>query len=566
MIPTKQTPWSNREAIAIAAITVFATLIRAIGLGRLGLDHFDEGIYAMSGTWSLGPAGLAGIDPGLIPYAPPGYPILVGMGYRVFGLSDLVAIAVSIGAGAATIPIVAWIGRSLLGPAGGVVASVFAALSGHHIIFSRMALTDVLFLLAWLVGVAVSIRFLDRPSLGRAVGIGLAVGMAQLVKYNGWLVGAIVIVAASAAPVFRREIPTSPRFFRTLGYGLLAALVAALVYGPWFRFVEAHGGYPALLRHQRSYLGGLSTWRGNWLLQLRQSAALSGGAAVGWLEVAIGFVAAAVLRPKVNPIYWRRGALAGVGLTCLAIAPAASGWWLGLALAGWLISRPGGAARTLGAWWLVMAILTPFYHPYARLWLPLEAAGWFLKAMAVIRLVDGWASPLEGAVSPGTGHRSVLPALVGIGLLAGTLHAFLAIPRAVPLEGLLGPRDSFRTAAARLVEDVPSEARVVRTLARPAFSLYASGPLSSRRIGDLRSGSLDEILGPGPGWAIVDEVILGQEADVSVARARLLARWTIVSEAATTLSPATLLDVDPAAAQGVVSARTESLLLLRRRP
>ena len=38
-----------------------------------------------------------------------------------------------------------------------------------------------------------------------------------------------------------------------------------------------------------------------------------------------------------------------------------------------------------GCWrWpgLVLSILTPFYHPYARLWLPLQLLGWVLMAGA----------------------------------------------------------------------------------------------------------------------------------------------------------------------------------------
>ena len=30
----------------------------------------------------------------------------------------------------------------------------------------------------------------------------------------------------------------------------------------------------------------------------------------------------------------------------------------------------------IGMGWLVLAILSPFYHPYARLWLPFEGFHW----------------------------------------------------------------------------------------------------------------------------------------------------------------------------------------------
>ena len=43
----------------MAALTVAGGLLRLWSLGRLGLVHFDEGIYAMAGTWVLSPRGLA---------------------------------------------------------------------------------------------------------------------------------------------------------------------------------------------------------------------------------------------------------------------------------------------------------------------------------------------------------------------------------------------------------------------------------------------------------------------------------------------------------------------------
>ena len=59
-----------------------------------------------------------------------------------------------------------------------------------------MALTDASFLLFWLVAIAMGQRFLERPNPARAVSLGLAVGLAQLFKYNGWISGAIVVATA----------------------------------------------------------------------------------------------------------------------------------------------------------------------------------------------------------------------------------------------------------------------------------------------------------------------------------------------------------------------------------
>ena len=178
----------------------------------------------------------------------------------------------------------AWLARRTFGPGAGAAAAAFAALSGPHIAFSRMALTDASFLLFWLVAIGLGQRFLERPNPARAVSLGLAVGLAQLFKYNGWISGVIVAASAVVWLLFHPREWRTRSMAATWGWGLLAAIVAAVVYWPWFRFVESHGGYAALLAHQRSYLGGLSSWPGHWSLQLAQERFLSGGPV--WLACA----------------------------------------------------------------------------------------------------------------------------------------------------------------------------------------------------------------------------------------------------------------------------------------
>ena len=136
--------------------------------------------------------GLAGIDPGVIPYAPPGLPLLIGLSYLFLGVADYSALLVSQVAGILTIPLVGWLGRRTFGPGAGAAAAALAAVSGPHVAFSRMVLTDVPLLAAWLLAIGLGSRFLERPTIGRAAVLGLAVGLAQNLKYNGWLAGVAV--------------------------------------------------------------------------------------------------------------------------------------------------------------------------------------------------------------------------------------------------------------------------------------------------------------------------------------------------------------------------------------
>jgi dolichyl-phosphate-mannose-protein mannosyltransferase len=75
MKPPESEDRSRPEWLAVAALTAIGFGLRSWPIGQLGLNHFDEGIYALVASWSLGPKGLAGLDPMLIPYAPPGYPV-----------------------------------------------------------------------------------------------------------------------------------------------------------------------------------------------------------------------------------------------------------------------------------------------------------------------------------------------------------------------------------------------------------------------------------------------------------------------------------------------------------
>ena len=261
----------EREILVVIVLTALGALVRLWSVGRLGLVHFDEGIYALAGLWVFSPGGLAGIDPASISYAPPGFPLLIGLSYMFLGVGDVAAILVSIASGTLTIPVVAWLSRRTFGPGAGAAAAGLAAFSGPLVAFSRMALTDASFLLFWLCAMGQGQRFVERPNLFRAVLLGLAVGISQLFKYNGWTSGIIVALSSAVWLFANRRESADRRAAATWGWGLVAVIVAAAVYWPWFAFVDSHGGYRALLAHQRSYVGGLSSWPWHFSHQLAQA-------------------------------------------------------------------------------------------------------------------------------------------------------------------------------------------------------------------------------------------------------------------------------------------------------
>lgn len=554
--PSALSPSIRRELAFVAVATAVGALIRIWALGRLGLVHFDEGVYAISGLWAISPQGISGIDPMVVPYAPPGFPLLVGLAYKILGPSDVAAILVSVTTGALAVPAAAWLARRTFGAGAGATAAALAAASGFHVAFSRMALTDASFLLCWLVGLIVAQRFLERPTATTGVALGIAVGVAQLVKYSGWTLGAIVPLAAIAIALTdpeRREVAYQKRVW---GFGLLAAAIAALVYAPWFAFVETHGGYRGLLAHHSGYVGSFDSWFGHWRIQLEQISALSGG--WGWnLAAWLPAIAGAILvRPDSRA--WARSwtGLGLLGMLAAGVVAPTFPWWLGL---GWLAVPGRGAApgrRLLGIAWIGLSILTPFYHPYARLWLPIQALGWIAGAGAIAGLA-GRAETSAGRF----GFRA--GGLVACGLAALAQGLWLAPTPSLGRHGtgVLAPSDSLRIAVGRVLGGLPREVPGLRLLARPPVTFYIGGRAAARIEPDL-----DGLLQPqGDGaWALVDLAQLRQSGDLPTTSARLLERWEKVAEYPTTLNPPTLLDVDPAAARIVRSGEAEAPLWLLR--
>jgi 4-amino-4-deoxy-L-arabinose transferase-like glycosyltransferase len=566
----------RREWFVVAVLTLAAAMLRFSRLGRMGLTHFDEGIYALTGLWSVSPRGLAGLDPEVIPYAPPGFPILVGLAYGVLGVSDISALLVGLVCGVLTVPVASWVGRRTFGPGAGGAAAAFAALAVAHLAFSRKALTDAPFLLAWLAAMGLGSRFLERPGLVRAVALGLAVGLAQNVKYNGWVAGVVVIVAAltgiAVDPAQRRGSAVG----RTFGWGLVAAMIAAGLYWPWFRFVETHGGYAALVRHHQGYMTGPSSWVVHWNQQLAQVVALSGGVvwcavtwAVAWFSAAIAANGARLVadHSRWDWARFRIGLLFGAAV--MAGLPNI-GWWAGLAWFGWLLADPRPAARVLGAWWLVLSVLTPFYHPYARLWLPLHAAGWVLLAGAVVAVgrfsEQGESDSLTGRAvlkSPGVLARGLV--LLAC-LIVARAHWRGEHPRPFPIATAFLPTDGLKTAVASLFGPslLPADGSAsLRVLARRpvAFYLALQGKVHVQLVAD--KAAIEAGPASRSDWALIDEAVVPGGVIPSALGNRTGLGYSSILSWRVRLDPVTLLDVHPEVAMSGDGQQRAGLVLLR---
>jgi 4-amino-4-deoxy-L-arabinose transferase-like glycosyltransferase len=557
-----------REITAITILTFAGAVIRAWSLGRLGLVHFDEGIYALGGLWSVLPGGLHSLDASYVAYSPPGFPILIGLSYLGFGISDTSAILISIICGTATIPLVGWLSLRTFGHGAGAVAAALAAFAAVHVTFSRMALTDVSFLLVFLMALAQGQRFIERPNPVGAVVFGLSVGIAQLFKYSGWISGIVVALAVACLQIVKRGEQGARTARAAWGWGLLAIVVAAMVYLPWYQFVESHGGYRSLLAHQRGYMGGISTWVGHVSLQLAQARVLSGS--VQW-RCTVGIVAALALAISSTDlgghhVRFAKLLIAILGLASLVSMPNVE-WWTPLSWIGFIAIRRLHSATpamvVLGLGWLTLSIMTPFYHPYARLWLPLHGLGWIVIG-GVFMAVRSWVAAGDRdpkldrklRLNPVWGFTAICLAALAITLASASRF------RNHPLPGVLEPTDSLRVACRTVRRELPKHVQDIRLFARPAVVFYLSleNHLNLRSRPDL--DSLLEPVAPAT-WCLLDTALSRQAGRSHEEVTRMSGHWVAAGAAPSYLNLPTLLDIDPGSCYARRFELSAPLLLLR---
>lgn len=542
----------GRESLWVVAMTMLGAGVRLKGLGTLGLDQFDEGIYAQAATWSFADGGLLAIDPGLIPYAPPGFPVIVGLFYRAIGLSGVMAILVSMLAGIATIPVLAWLSRACFGRGAGAATSSLVALAGPHVVFSRVGLTDSTFLLCWSLAMVAGVRFLERPAPGRAIILGLFVGLAQLVKYNGWMAGMIVGFAALAGVIRAGEGRRGA--WKAISIGLVAMLVSGVIYLPWFLFVERTSGYGSLIAHHRSYVDGLGGWWPNWVQQMSQADAMGGVLAMGttWLglSMALGWLGATIGQGR-SPRSWGRLRYFGpVAVLVLALASLASPpnlvWWAALCWSAVLLREERPAVRLVAIWFLVMVISTPLYHPYARLWLPTLAAGWVATG-GLIAMVLSWLRSLgrkeEGTSAGSPGRLRAAPIATVVAVVLACLSSLMMPGRVERFPELLARSDGIRSLAETLRPEAGSPKPTIHLFARPSLRYH----LAERDAGPtIVYGALEALSLASPRSG--DRAIVDAAQGVSATEAEGMGQdgpWQLVEHFDSPTSIVTLLDVRP---------------------
>ena len=226
-------------------------------------------------------------------------------------------------------------------------------------------------------------------------------------------------------------------------------------------------------------------------------------------------------------------------------------WWLGLGLAPWLLIAEQPAARLLGVWWLVMTVLTPLYHPYARLWTPLHALGWLFMAGVISQFspVPDTAPMNRGGWIPDRFLRRKRQVVVGTAAacaVSAAIQVGLSHPSSLPWSWVLRPPEpSVRRLAYEVIPRIiPRKGTTLSVYAtRPlAFYLAQLGTYSIELL-STPAGSV-QFGGPPNSWVLIERDMV-EQAGYSWSN---FLTWKYHASSLYTIDPVTLLDAHPDAA------------------
>ena len=561
-------PSPKIEIALVAGFFVLGLLLRCWHLDLESVEHFDEGVYA-SVLWHDVMTGTP--YPAREFYAPPMLSGLIDFFGVVPGVNRFAPFLPSLLFGSLSI-IVFWrMARAWFGVAAGIFLAAVVAMSDFHIIYSRMALTDVTCLFWVACSVYVGTLAVARSSLRSAILSGAACGLAWWTKYTGWLPIAILVSGTSLWWIWRGR--KSIGAIRTLSILATIVVSALATFAPWWWRLQAVGGYAAVSKNHAGYMHSLSSQSLSWATvdawteHLGQHLAsqfwhdgMSGAISLGlgmlaaawfrWkladrstgnadtgnsnqaspagqsaagrfpprrimVRFAVASIAMMVFSLRVwTPLVLFSLALGGLGGIFLwpvldrawtrritrDLSPTAEGALplsRGDLLAAPLVDPSLAYCITL-AWFCGMLLVTPLYHPYARLFFPLLASVWLAAAggvswwlesnLSVARRPES-ASPAVN--SGGSWGQRLLQSLLMVAVLTAILQRDEADELVIvsPMDLLTSELYKDRTSINRAAERI-ADASVLSSLGewKPVrLSLSKGETISPRKVLEARS-------------------------------------------------------------------------------
>lgn len=232
----------------LALASLLGAALRAQGLARYGITHWDEGLAWSGADWfaTLGAAGHYSPT-----HAPPLVPLLLALPRALLGDLPLAGAAMTALASILLIPLAALLLRELAGPRAAVYGALALALSPLHTSFAPSLLTESWYALLLVLALLASARCARLgPDATRRdlLAVGVSVALLQATKYNG---------ALALAPLLAVDVLRLAR--GRVGLGALvrawcwvagpvalvvgANICALMVLGKWGAFVEHYGRF-----------------------------------------------------------------------------------------------------------------------------------------------------------------------------------------------------------------------------------------------------------------------------------------------------------------------------------
>jgi hypothetical protein len=218
------------EQSLLVVVVVAGAFLRLWQINSLGYNS-DEAVYAGQGAAIAAVPTLKEIFP-IFRAHPLLFQVVLGIGFSLFGLNDLLGRLLSVGFGLATVVMVYQLGRSLYGGRAGVTAALIVALMPYHVIVTRQVLLDGPMVFCTTLALYLMARFAEtqRPQWLHALGAG--VGLAFLAKETSIVLMGSIYVFLALSPEIRIRI-------RDL---LLSVICIALVIAPFPLSLALAGG------------------------------------------------------------------------------------------------------------------------------------------------------------------------------------------------------------------------------------------------------------------------------------------------------------------------------------
>ncbi len=355
----------RHELRVLAVVVLLAFAARVWRLDHTSINHYDEGVYAFT-AWGLADAGRP-IHPEQR-NSPIGLAFLSSLVFRAIGPTDLAPLGVNVTLGTLSVVALWLVGRRWFGPTAGIAAASLLACNEFHISMSRSGMTDVLFVLLFVVGVPVVSAALLRPGVWTTLAGALVTAAAWNTKSHGWLTA--VTATSGLVPYALFAGWTAREYLGAVRRLAVITIVATACYIPWFMIAAVQaGGYDQLAAYQWSFLDPHvldNARRQAWNLTYFDGMLTRA-------SVPAALAAIAFLVPRATRGLWLMASV-GAAAAGLAFGGAVALAVLTAVAVPLLMRSRDLGAWTLLAWGALFLVLIPVYNPYVRTTLPLVVA------------------------------------------------------------------------------------------------------------------------------------------------------------------------------------------------